>query len=157
MRPFPQRLATPAPIGTLFKQSERMVRAAAVGEIADDDYLDAIRQLPCLKCGLEPCGEAAHVRLNSAAFNKRQAMARRPQPKWTAPLCRGCHTRDRDALHRTGEFMFWRQLGVNPLLVCVKLHAARGDLVRMRAVALSAIAERGGDDGPNNNGGGSRG
>jgi hypothetical protein len=141
MRPFPQRLASPAPLGSLFKQSERIVRVTAV-DVAVDAYVNAIQQLPCLKCGMEPCGEAAHVRMNSAAFNKRQAMAKRPDPKWLVPLDRGCHQTDRDALHRTGEYLFWKQLGINPLLVCERLYAARGDLVRMRAITLSAIAER---------------
>jgi hypothetical protein len=143
MRPFPQRLATPAPIGTLFKRAEGIARLMRDGdEPGAEAYLKLIRALPCLKCGLEPCGEAAHVRLNSAAFNKRQAMARKPEPKWLVPLDRGCHQTDRDALHRTGEFLFWRQLGVNPLLVCEQLWAVRGDLVRMRAIVLMAIAER---------------
>jgi hypothetical protein len=143
MRPYPQRIVPPSPIGTLFKQSERAVRALpANAGVAADDYLTAIRQLPCLKCMMEP-SEAAHVRLNSAAFNKRQAMARKPQPKWCLPLCAGCHTRDRDALHRTGEWLFWQQLGISPFLVCEKLYAARGDLLRMRAVAFQAIAARG--------------
>lgn len=109
----------------------------------EDAYLKLIRQLPCLKCGMEPAGEAAHVRLNSAAFNKRQAMAKKPEPRWCVPLCSGCHWRDRDALHRTGEYLFWHQIGLNPLLVCERLYAARGDVVRMRAIALAAIAERG--------------
>lgn len=141
MRSFPQRIASSAPIGTLFKQRERVARTLPAADVATGDYLNAIRQLPCLKCMMEP-SEAAHVRLNSAAFNKRQAMAKKPEPKWCLPLCAGCHTRDADALHRTGELLFWQRLGISPFLICEKLYAARGDLVRMRAVALSAIAER---------------
>jgi hypothetical protein len=109
---------------------------------ADPAYLAMIRELPCLKCGLEPCGEAAHVRITSAAFHKRGGMGRKPADRWTAPLDRGCHQTDRDALHRVGEYLFWATLGINPLLICERLYAHRGDLVAMRAVVLTAIADR---------------
>lgn len=141
MRQRPQRILASAPIGSLLKGAERFRPEPRVQD--DGAYLTLIRQLPCLKCGMDPAGEAAHVRLNSGTFNKRQAMARKPDPKWTVPLCRDCHQRDRDALHRTGELLFWRRLGINPFPVCERLFAARGDLVRMRAVALQTIAERG--------------
>ena len=92
---------------------------------------------------MEPCGEAAHVRLTSAAFHKRGGMGKKPSDRWAAPLCGSCHREDRNALHRVGEYLFWLDLGINPLLICTRLYAARGDLVRMRAIILVAIAERG--------------
>ncbi len=81
--------------------------------------------------------------MNSGLFNKRQSMARKPQARWTLPLCDACHTRDADSQHKLGELPFWDALGINPLLVCIRLYAARGDFARMRAVVLQAIAERG--------------
>jgi hypothetical protein len=144
MRPLPQRFLSPAPVGTLFKRAEGIARTMSRGALPDEeDYLKLVRALPCLKCAMEPAGEAAHVRLNSGVFNKRQAMAKKPDPKWTLPLCSGCHWRDRGALHRSGEYLFWQDVGLNPLLVCDRLYAARGDVPRMRAIALVAIAERG--------------
>jgi hypothetical protein len=145
MRNFPQRLSPQSPIGSLFK---RAFGPATRLRLADANarepvYLALVRQLPCLKCAMEPCGEAAHVRLTSAAFHKRGGMAKKPADRWAAPLCGGCHREDRDALHRVGEYLFWQELGINPLLVCEKLYAARADIVRMRAIALQAIAERG--------------
>jgi hypothetical protein len=109
----------------------------------DAGYLALIRQCPCLKCGLDPCGLAAHLRMNSGAFNKRQAMAKKPSDKWTTPLCAACHTIDRDAQHKVGEAAFWLALGINPFLVCEQLYAQRDDLVAMRAVIFSTIAARG--------------
>lgn len=70
-------------------------------------YLAMIRQLPCVKCGVEPCGVAAHLRMNSGAYNKRQAMGRKPADSWTTPLCDGCHTNDYDAQHKIGEREFY--------------------------------------------------
>jgi hypothetical protein len=91
---------------------------------------------------MEPCGEAAHVRQNSAAFNKRGGMGKRPADKWALPLCPDCHTRDRDSQHKIGELQFWHDAGLSPLLVCERLYAARGDVVRMRAVVVAAIGEK---------------
>jgi hypothetical protein len=140
----PQRLTRPAPHGALFKRNAPYGLARAK-EIADHDepYLAMIRQLPCLKCGMEPCGEAAHVRLSSAAFNKYGAALKKPADRWAVPLDGGCHREDREALHRIGEYLFWQNLGINPLLVCERLHKAKGDLPRMRAIVIQAIAERG--------------
>lgn len=143
----PRRVAATAPPGSLLKrhsiQPRKDVRETTGRDAA---YLAKVRQLPCVKCGVEPCGVAAHLRMNSGLYGKRQAMARKPDDSWTTPLCDGCHTNDRDAQHRIGEREFWHRLGINPFLLCQRLHSARGDLVAMRAVVMVAIAERGQDD-----------
>lgn len=139
-----RRISAVVPPGTLLKRQppveDRRAREATGRDIS---YLAMIRQLPCIKCGVEPCGTAAHLRMNSGLYNKRQAMAKKPSDDWTTPLCNGCHTNDYDAQHRIGEQEFWRRLGVNPFLLCQRLHAARGDLLAMRAIVLVTIAERG--------------
>ena len=145
-QPRPQRAFPPSPPGSLLKSAERGATAQAQDaseEVSGVAYLRLVRSCPCLKCGLDPCGLAAHLRMNSGAFNKRQAMQKKPQPKWTTPLCAGCHTEDRDAQHRVGEAAFWMRLGINPFLVCEQLYAKRSDLVAMRAVIFSTIAQRG--------------
>lgn len=138
----PRRIAAAVPPGSLLKRYSQP-RAREEGAGRDAAYLAQIRQLPCVKCGVEPCGTAAHLRMNSGAYNKRQAMSRKPSGEWTTPLCNGCHTNDPDAQHRIGEQEFWHRLGVNPFLLCQRLYAQRGDLVAMRAVVMVAIAERG--------------
>ena len=144
IRPLPKRIARIAPMGSLLKHSISIAPIAHQERSSTDEfYLAMVRQLPCIKCGMEPCGEAAHVRLTSAAFHKRGGMQRKPEDRWALPLDRGCHQTDRDALHRRGEYLFWADLGLNPLLICERLYAQRGDLVAMRAVILSAMAERG--------------
>jgi hypothetical protein len=113
---------------------------AAAG--CDVSYLAMVRQLPCLKCGDEPC-EPAHIRFASAAFGKSGAMQKKPDDRHSVPLCPGCHRLDRDAQHNRNEREFWDAIGINPLIVAQQLFAQRGDLVAMRAVVMVAIAERG--------------
>jgi len=80
--------------------------------------------------------------MQSGAHNKHGGIGKKPADKWALPLCASCHTIADDSQHRVGERAYWERIGLNPLLVCVKLYAARGDLVRMRAVVMTAIAER---------------
>ena len=143
--PMPQRLAVDAPMGSLLKRVGMVRRQAdrATAALSDYAHLAAIGQLPCIKCGMEPAGESMHIRSNSAAYGKRQAMGAKPADCWTLPGCSGCHRTDSDALHKVGEQKFFQALGINPFLSAIALYAASGDLVRMRAIVLSAIAERG--------------
>lgn len=139
-----RRIAAVAPPGSLLKRSHPIQPRESVREAArrDDSYLAMVRQLPCLRCGMEP-SEAAHVRFASAAFGKAGGMQKKPDDRHAVPLCAGCHRLDRDAQHNRNEREFWDSVGINPLLVAEKLYAKRGDLVAMRAVVIVAIAERG--------------
>lgn len=142
-RTMPQRLAHDSPPGSLFKRPDVKPRLKKQRDaIRDAKHLAAIRQLPCLKCGMEDFSEAAHVRLQSAAFNKRGGIGVKPSDCWTVPLCAACHRTDADAQHKIGELTFWARLGLNPLLVCEKLYQASPDIVSMRAVAFTFIAGR---------------
>lgn len=140
------RLANP---GSLLKRPrEQRVRRLPFRSARETDasYLDLIRQLPCLCCGLEAnppyLNDPAHVRMNSAAFGKRQAVGQKPDDRWALSLCRACHTDDPDSQHKIGEQEFWRRVGLNPLLVCEALQKAAPDLVKMRYVVIDAIAKR---------------
>ncbi len=138
---FPQRIAaTPRP-GALLKRADDL-RIVAAREAADESYLAQVRQCPCVKCGMDPSGEAAHVRSQSAAHGKRGGIGKRPADEWALSLCGSCHREDADALHRVGERVFFYRLGINPFLLCERLYARRGDLVAMRAVIFHAISER---------------
>jgi hypothetical protein len=140
---FPRRIVHACPPGHLLKRAihqPRVVRQEVTGR--DLPYLAAIRTLPCLRCGDEP-SEAAHVRFSSAAFGKASGLGKKPSDNFAVSLCAGCHRLDRDAQHNRGEREFWDSIGINPLIVAEKLYARRGDLVAMRAVVLTAIAERG--------------
>lgn len=140
----PQRIANLAPIGSLLK---RHAPPAAQGSRKAEGYTDAgylamVRMLPCLHCGHDPCGEAAHVRFASALHGVSSGMAKKPPDRLALPLCADCHRNGRHAQHRGNEREFWLQLGIDPHHVCERLYAQRGDLVAMRAVVMVAIAER---------------
>ena len=142
-REQPQRIAAAVPMGSLLKGAGRAMAAAQRSPAPSDlDHLAAIRELPCLKCGMDPCGEAAHVRLQSGAHGKHGGMGKKPDDRWAVSLCPDCHRNDPDSLHRIGEANFWQALGINPLLVCVRLFGASPDIVRMRMVIFQAVAER---------------
>jgi hypothetical protein len=141
--PLPRRLTPLAAPGSMLKRfAPPAPRPRKDDGERDPAYLAQVRECPCLSCGLDPCGEAAHLRLNSALYNKRQAMAKKSNDSWVTPLCSSCHVNDRDSQHKVGEEVFWERLGLNPFLACQRLYAARTDLVRMRAVAYVLISER---------------
>lgn len=141
---FPQRLLVFVPPGALLKRAIAVEPAARSTRERDNEpsYLAQVRQLPCLKCGMDPAGEAAHLRMQSGAHGKRSAMGKKPPDKDCLPLCGGCHRGDKDAQHKIGERQFWALLGIDPHFVAGQLYAAKGDPVRMRAVIFVAIAER---------------
>jgi hypothetical protein len=146
MKPaHPQRLSPPAQPGALLKRAFAIAQRIKLKAIGDSDpvYLAMVRQMPCLGCGVEPCGEAAHIRYNSGAHGKHNGMGKRPADRYVAPLCGGCHREDNSSQHKVGERAFWSWLAIDPLLIAEKLYAARGDIVKMRAVVMVAIAERG--------------
>lgn len=144
-RDFPKRLFPPAPIGSMLKRtSDVPQRIAPKAELDEDpDYLALVRQCPCLYCGHDPCGEAAHVRFACVAFGASSGMGKKPPDRLALPLCRDDHLNARHAQHKRNERAFWESLGINPHLIAQRLHAQRGDLVAMRAVAFVAISERG--------------
>lgn len=140
----PRRITAVARPGSLLKRSipsqpRDGVRAAAG---RDGSYLAMVRECPCLMCGMDPCGEAAHVRFASAAYGKSSGLQKKPEDRWALPVCGQDHRVATHAQHNRNEQEFWASLGINALDTCVKLYAQRGDLVAMRAVVMVAIAER---------------
>lgn len=96
----------------------------------DDVYLSAIRQCQCARCGLLDNVEAAHVRMSSAAHNKRSGIGEKPDDRWTVPLCAKCHRRQ----HEIGELTFWHELRISPVQLAIELYAASPDIQEMRAI-----------------------
>ncbi len=137
---LPQRLAITTRPGTLLKAPARCDRLCEA--IGDTDYLALVRQCACVRCGLDPAAEAAHIRSASGAHGKASGTGKRPAAHWTISLCGGCHREDRDAPHKVGELSFFHAIGINPFLLAMRLWAKRGDLVAMRAVIFVAISER---------------
>ncbi len=139
----PQRIAYPVAPGDLLKRFDAPPRPRKTEAERDPEYLAAVRQCPCLSCGMDPAYEAAHVRFASGAHGKASGMGKKPEDRWALPLCPDDHRLFRTSQHYQGEVQFWAKLNINPLIVCDRLYAQRGDLVAMRAVVIRAISERG--------------
>ena len=136
----PQRLALPSTPGERLKRPFPIAKRIRLKEVLFKDpvYLTLIRQCPCVDCGQDPAGTAAHLRMQCAAYGKRGGLGKKPADKWATPLCDSCHRQQ----HQIGERAYWSNVGINPFQLCWKLHEKRGDLVAMRAVSYLAIAER---------------
>jgi hypothetical protein len=140
---MPGTITRRAPIGSLLKKPlAKRKPANERGQITEAKHLEAIRQCPCIHCGLDPCGEAAHVRSSSGLHNKRGGMSAKPDDRWTVPVCRADHQNDPDSIHKIGELSFFHNLGINPFLLCQALYAVSPDIPKMRAVVFNFMAER---------------
>lgn len=139
-----QRISHHAPPGSLLKHPAPTRRKDFGRSPREHDraHLDAVRDLPCIKCGVEGFSEAAHVRMNSAAYGKRTGTGEKPSDKWSLSLCPSCHRLDQDSQHKVGEAIFWNTLGINPLIVCQELYAKSPDVIAMRAVVFVHMAKR---------------
>ena len=140
----PQRISRIAPPGALLKRitvaaPRRDFREPSKG--GDKAHLEQVRQLPCLKCGMEGC-EACHVRFASAAYGKASGLGKKPEDRWAVPLCAGDHRLAKDAQHNRNEQAFWAELDINPLAGATALWNCRGDYVAMHMVVVKAIADR---------------
>lgn len=105
------------------------------GRALDDDYLALVRRCACLSCDVDPAGVAAHVRMTRAG----KAMAGlgvKPSDRYALPLCPACHTDSSTAQHSVGEPAFWGDLGLDPLAICERLHAAAPSIAAMREVVF---------------------
>ena len=139
----PQRLSPPAEPGALLKRLTGIARVRQVETGSHPVYLALVRQCPCLHCGMDPAYEAAHLRMASGAHGKASGLGKKPDDRWALPLCPEHHRLANAAQHHRAEYLFWHELGINPLLTAERLWEKRGDLVAMRAVVFTAIAERG--------------
>lgn len=134
------RIDNIAPPGSLLKgpRLEKQKRRMRSERVHDDKHLALVRKCMCISCGHDPCGEAAHVRMSSAAHNKPNTGTRKPDDKWTLPLCHDCHMEQ----HSQGELTFWHHLGISPVHWCAELIKVTGDLEAMRSVIMRSFRER---------------
>jgi hypothetical protein len=139
---MPRRLTPPDPPGSRLKNFQPKPKIIWPERDNDPAYLEKIRACPCLHCGTDPCGEAAHLRMASAAHGKSSGLGKKPADRWALPLDPSCHRINRDAQHNRSEREFWAMLGIDAPQTAVRLYAQRHDLVAMRAVVMVAIADR---------------
>jgi hypothetical protein len=121
---FPQRVLRPS---TAFSIGGARRRP----RIEDRNHLAFIRGLPCVVCGTRRNVEAAHIRMGSALYGKRQAgMGEKPDDKFATPLCPKHH----DEQHSMNEAAFWSALAIDPLRLALALFDSSGDEARAEAI-----------------------
>jgi hypothetical protein len=100
-------------------------------------YLKKIRHLPCCSCGIDPCGEAAHVRSGSLPHRKRYTGGgEKPSDRYAIPLCYTCHRDGPQALHRIGEAAFFAGLNGDVFDLCDRLWQDRNNPAAMRRLVI---------------------
>lgn len=134
------RIDNIAPPGSLLKapRLEKPHKRMRSERVHDEKHLALVRRCMCIGCRMDPAGSAAHVRMSSAAHSKPNTGTRKPDDKWTLPLCHECHMYQ----HRAGELTFWHRVGLSALHWCVELYKVTGDLNAMRAVVMRSFRER---------------
>lgn len=89
-----------------------------------ETHLDFIRGLPCIICGNPIETEAAHIRFHDLrAAKEPTGIGRKPDDRWTLPLCGQDHRRQ----HSMNEREFWRTEGIDPIFCALALWAVSGD------------------------------
>lgn len=129
-----------APYGSLLKSAKPVKRAPSPAgrdpRQYDKDHLAAIRKCPCVICGREPCGVAAHVRM-TAPGKPNPGVGAKPHDKYTVPLCDKHHK----VQHGMGEAKFWQVIGVDVIELAAALFAASGDQEKMHSI-VTAVREK---------------
>jgi ERF superfamily len=78
----------------------------------DKAHLSFVASQPCILCGKRPV-DPHHIR-----FAQKQSLGRKVSDEFTVPLCRSHHR----ALHRSGsEYLWWENVGIDPLKAARKL------------------------------------
>jgi hypothetical protein len=89
--------------------------------VRDRDHIRHVIKQPCLVCGRRP-SDPHHLR-----FAQSRALGRKVSDEFTVPLCRAHHRE----IHRCGnESLWWRDTGIDPLVVAralwLETHPAGG-------------------------------
>lgn len=87
-------------------------------------HLDFIRSLRCLITGAREV-EAAHIRYGNMRWGKRSTgIGEKPDDQWVVPLSTKMHREQHDF---GDEELWWREKGIDPVLVAMALWRATGD------------------------------
>ena len=133
-----QRIARVVAFGSLIKGSappkRKRLDMGRTPRAEDSKHLAAIRQCPCIVCGRDPAGEAAHIRM-TAPDKPNPGMGAKPDDQFSVPLCHACHMKQ----HTMGELQFWLKAGINALRMAGRLWGLSPNVEKMRAMVLAAI------------------
>jgi hypothetical protein len=104
--------ADPDPTGEPRGIDKSALPIGAPRRFRDKAHLAFVATQPCILCGKRPV-DPHHIR-----FAQKQALGRKVSDEFTVPLCRSHHR----ALHRSGsEYLWWENVGIDPLKVARKL------------------------------------
>lgn len=109
----------------------------ATRRIEDPAHLAFIRKLPSAVSGAMGC-EACHIRSGSALHRKKHTGGQqKPDDAWTLPLTPDEHREQ----HSGNEVEFWRQRGIDPFELAVRLYEITGDFEAGRKIIATARTE----------------
>lgn len=94
--------------------------------VKDKNYLDWIRELPCL-ITLQMPVQAAHLSMINYSYGHLgRGKGRKASDRWALPLCPDMHREQ----HKGSEADFWKRHGIDPHKAALALHglwSERGD------------------------------
>ncbi len=106
--------------------------------LKDEKHLDFIRSLPCAVCHDNTATEAAHLRMASIEYDKRECgKAEKPNDHWVTPLCGRCHR----SQHEHREETWWSIQGIDPFKLCSALCGVSGSYEKGLEIVLNAREE----------------
>ena len=98
------------------KPQHRATSATRGGPTRDKHYLEWIRLLPCIICGIEGRSEPAHTGTDGG-------MSMKASDYSCVPLCSGCHTLGPGAYHRVGKRAFEQRHGISFVAIVTRLNS----------------------------------
>ncbi len=110
-------------------------------ERADDDreHKANLQKLPCLAGPVGCQGDVVVHYLRRTGRPESRGMGMRSAHRWGVSLCDGHHTRNKDAVHRTGDEVRWfSERGIDQIAAAEALWRNRGNLAAMRRVISRA-------------------
>lgn len=88
------------------------------------EHLKFIRSLPCVVCGSRRNVQAAHIRMASRVYGKRETgTGEKSSDRFVTSLCADHHHEQ----HSGSEAEFWKRHGLDPFFIATALYAHTGD------------------------------
>lgn len=113
-----QRIIRPATAFSIASTKQKRPR------VENGTHLKFIRTLPCCVTGKRGSVEAAHIRMKSDLYGKREVGGQeKPDDRWSLPLSAEQHRKQ----HDMNEKAYWEQVGIDPFALALALFHATGD------------------------------
>lgn len=121
--------------GSLLKRTVPEKKKRQTARHHDDGHLEYLRKLPCVVTGRRPV-EAAHIRYGSLIWGKPlTGKGIKPDDRFALPLHPDVHR----AQHEANEFEWWGRVGLDPLVLAMRLWEVSGDIAEGEKVCAQAL------------------